>query len=103
MLNQRKIALAGALFAIFFIASFTSCSHSYSGGGGGGAPEESSDFVSEKLDVYKLSNTPSDTLDARFYKGEHYIPLCVLNQLFTQRTYQQISIMIQNYRQSLMP
>ncbi|WP_294430979.1 S41 family peptidase [uncultured Treponema sp.] len=38
------------------------------------AQEESTNFVSESLPFYKLSNTPSDTLYARFYNGEHYVP-----------------------------
>ena len=38
------------------------------------AQEESTNFVSENLPFYKLSNTPSTTLYARFYNGEHYVP-----------------------------
>ena len=38
------------------------------------AQEESTDFVSESLPFYKLSNTPTDILYARFYHGEHYVP-----------------------------
>ena len=38
------------------------------------AEEESLDFVSEALPFYKLSDTPTDVLYARFYNGDHFVP-----------------------------
>lgn len=73
-------AIMASVMAVTLFFSLSSCTHEgdnvtniinviYND-----AQEESTDFVSEGLPFYKLSNTPTDVFYARFYHGEYYVP-----------------------------
>ena len=72
--SLHKIIFSG-IFAACLLAAFSACK--YEGDVINvikDAEEESLDFVSESIPLYRLSNSPTELLYARFYKGQHYLP-----------------------------